>query len=143
MMQVETTGQSRHSVLGIPAAALAALPLCPACYSAYAGILSALGLTAPAFSSPTVQTLLTLLFLSAALGALLYKAKSRRGYGPLALGIAAAVALSFAKFVMGSDPFIYAGVAMLVLAGVWNVWPRPDEACEIALNGAGPPQAES
>ena len=137
----ETTRQSRHSVLGIPAAALAALPLCPACYPAYAGILSALGLTT--LSSAGAQTVLTLLFLSAALGALLYRAKSRRGYGPLALGIAAAIALSFAKFVMGSDPFIYAGVAVLVLAGVWNVWPRPNAACDISLDGVEPSQAES
>ena len=125
-----------RSVLGIPAAGLTALPLCPACYPAYAGILSALGLTA--LSDTTVQTVLTILFLSAALGALLYKAKSRRGYGPLALGIAAAVALSFAKFVMGSDPIVYAAVGVLVLAGLWNVWPRPNAACEVALAGADP-----
>ncbi len=137
----ETTQQRRHGVLGIPAAALAALPLCPACYPAYAGILSALGLTA--LSSTTVQTLLTLLFLSAALGALFYKAKSRRGYGPLALGAAASVVLSFSKFVMGSDPITYAAVGVLVLAGLWNVWPRTVAACELATDGAAPSQAKS
>ncbi len=137
----ETTQQRRHSVLGIPAAAFAALPLCPACYPAYAGILSGLGLTA--LSSTTVQTVLTRRFLSAALGALLYKAKSRRGYGPLALGTAASIALSFAKFVMGSDPITYAAVGVLVLAGLWNVWPRPDAACEFATDAAAPSQAKS
>ena len=137
----ETTGHDGRSVLGIPAAALAALPLCPACYPAYAGILSALGLTA--LSDTTVQTGLTVLFLSAALGALLYKAKSRRGYGPLALGTAASVALSISKFVMGSDPITYAAVGVLVLAGLWNVWLRVDAACEIALDGADPSRAES
>ncbi len=118
----ETTRRNGRSVLGIPAAALAALPLCPACYPAYAGVLSALGLTA--LSNTTVQTVLTVLFLSAALGALFYKAKSRRGYGPLALGAAASAVLSFAKFVMGSDPITYVAVGALVLAGLWNVWPR-------------------
>ena len=111
-----------RSVLGIPAAALAALPLCPACYPAYAGILSALGLTA--LSSTTAHTLMTIIFVSTALGALLYKARSRRGYGPFALGALASVVLSFAKFVMGSDPITYIAVSALVLAGVWNVLPR-------------------
>ncbi len=137
----ETRRRNGRSVLGIPAAALAALPLCPVCYPAYAGILSALGLTA--LSDTTVQTVLTVLFLSAALGALLYKAKSRRGYGPLALGTAASVALSLSKFVMGSDPITYAAVGVLVLAGLWNVWPRAGAACEIALDGTEPSQAKS
>ena len=137
----ETAPRNGRSVMGIPAAAFAALPLCPACYPAYAGILSALGLSA--LSDTTLQTGLTVLFLSAALGALFYKAKSRRGYGPLALGTAASVALSFSKFVMGSDPVTYAAVGVLVLAGVWNVWPRAHEACEIALDGAEPSRAES
>ncbi len=137
----ETTRPNGRSVAGIPAAALAALPLCPACYPAYAGILSALGLTA--LSDTTVQTVLTVLFVSAALGALLYQAKSRRGYGPLALGTAASVALSFSKFVMGSDPITYAAVGVLVVAGLWNVWPRADAECEIALDGAQPRNAES
>ncbi len=140
-MTVEKTRRNGRSILGIPAAALAALPLCPACYPAYAGILSSLGLTA--LSNTTVQTVLTILFLAAALCALLYKAKSRRGYGPFALGMAASLALSFAKFVMGSDPITYAAVGVLVLAGFWNVWPRVDVASEIALDRVGPSQAES
>ena len=82
-------------------------------------------------------------FLSVAFGALLYKAKSRRGYGPLALGTAASVGLSFSKFVMGSDPITYAAVGVLMLAGFWNVWPRPEAACEIALDGTEPSQVES
>ncbi len=136
----KATRPNGRSHLGIPAAALAALPLCPAGYPAYAGILSAVGLTA--LSDTTVQTVLTVLFLSAALGALLYKAKSRRGYGPLALGMAASVALSISKFVMGSDPITYAAVGVLVVAGLWNVWPRVDAACEIAFDGAESSQAK-
>ena len=136
----ETTRRNGRSVLGIPAAAFAALPLCPACYPAYAGILSTLGLTA--LLDTTVQTGLTVLFLSAALAALLYKAKSRRGYGPLALGTVASVALSFSKFVMGSDPISYVAVGVLVLAGLWNVWPRADAAYEIPPGGPEPFQAK-
>ncbi len=136
----ETTRRNGRSVLGIPAAGLTALPLCPACYPAYAGILSTLGLTT--LLDTTVQTVLTVLLVSVALGALLFKAKSRRGYGPFALGASASAVLGFSKFVMGSDPITYAAVGVLVLAGLWNVWPRADAACEIAL-GAETSQAES
>ncbi len=137
----ETPGRNGRLVPGIPAAGLTALPLCPACYPAYAGILSALGLTA--LLDTTVQTVLTVLLLSVALGALLFRAKSRRGYGPFAIGASASAVLGFSKFVMGSDPITYAAVGVLVLAGLWNVWPRADAACEIALDGADPSRAES
>ena len=137
----DTAGRNGRSVLGVPAAALTALPLCPACYPAYAGILSALGLGA--LMDTTIQTLLSLLFLSVALGALLYKARSRRGYGPFALGAAASAILGFSKFLMGADLITYAAVGVLVLAGLWNVWPRADAVCEIALDDAEPSQAKS
>ncbi len=137
----EATGREGRSVLGVPAAALTALPLCPACYPAYAGILSSLGLTA--LLDTTVQMSLTVLFLAVALGALLFKARSRRGYGPFALGASASVMLGLSKFVMGSDPFTYTAVGVLVLAGLLNVWPRADAACEIVLERAEPSQAES
>ena len=127
-----TTRRYEHSFLGLPASALAALPLCPTCYPAYAGILSALGLSV--LEDTRVQMFLTVLFLSVALGALLYRAKSRRGYGPFALGTSAAVVVLFAKFVMASDPIIYAGVGVLVIASLWNVWPRANAACEIGSN---------
>ncbi len=140
-MVAEKNGREGRSVLGVPASALTALPLCPACYPAYAGILSALGLTA--LLDTTVQMILTVLFLSVALGALLFKAKSRRGYGPFALGASASTLLGFSKFVMGSDPVTYTAVGVLVLAGIWNVWPRADAACEISLQGGKPSQAES
>ncbi len=130
-----------RSVLGIPAAGLTALPLCPACYPAYAGVLSALGLTA--LLDTTAQIVLTVLLLSVALGALLFKAESRWGYGPFALGASASTLLGFSKFVMGSDPITYAAVGMLVLAGLWNVWPRADAACAIAIDGAATSQVES
>ena len=140
-MVAEKNGREGRSVLGVPASALTALPLCPACYPAYAGILSALGLTA--LLDTTVQMILTVLLLSVALGALLFKAKSRRGYGPFALGASASTLLGFSKFVMGSDPVTYTAVGVLVLAGIWNVWPRADAACEISLQGGKPSQAES
>ena len=65
-----------------------------------------------------IQTYMTVLFLAVALGALLYRAKSRRGYGPFALGASATLVVLFAKLVMGSDPIIYAGVGILMISGI-------------------------
>ena len=137
---MEEGERKRFAVLGIPASALAALPLCPACYPAYAGILSALGLSV--LADTTVQTVLTVLLLAVALGGLLYDAKSRRGYGPFALGAVTAAVLAFSKFVMGSDPITYAGVGVLALAGLWNVWPRVETAREIGIDLARPAALE-
>ena len=137
----EISRRNGRSVMGIPAAALAALPLCPACYPVYAGILSALGLSA--LSNTMVQSLLTVLFLVVANAALLYRARSRRGYGPFALGAAASVVLVFSKFIMGSDSITYAGVGVLVIAGLWNVWPKPNAACEIEIEAVTATRVES
>ncbi len=114
-------------MLGIPAAALAALPLCPACYPAYAGILSALGLGA--LASVTAQTLLTTVLLAAALASLLYRARARRGYRPFLLGVLATVVIVVSKFALGIDALTYAAVAVLVGAGIWNLWQRPAATC--------------
>ena len=51
-------------------------------------------------------------------------AKTRHGYGPLALGLVAATAVLIYEFLFSSTPFVYVGVALLVGASVWNAWPR-------------------
>lgn len=106
---------------GLPLSGLAALPACPACYPAYAGILSSLGLTA--FVTPQAQAWLTALFLGGVVAALAWRARSRRGNGPLALGAVAALVVVGAKYALGFDALTYVGVALLVAAGIWNVWP--------------------
>ena len=124
----ERAGGSGRAALGIPMSALTALPVCPACYPAYAGILSALGLGA--LANTTAQTVLTGVLLSAALIALLYRASSRRGLGPFAVGAIATLVVIASKFVLGLDGGTYLGVGVLVLASVWNVWPRADAASQ-------------
>ena len=121
---LERTGKNGRTALGIPISALAALPVCPACYPAYAGVLSALGLGA--LANTTAQIALTVLLLSVALGALFYRARSRRGLGPFAVGVVATLGVVGSKFVLGFDAGTYAGVAVLVVSGVWNAWPRAD-----------------
>src|SRR5436190_1846488 len=63
---------------------------------------------------------LTATFLALAVFALGFRARRRRGYGPLAVGLAAAGLLLVGKFVLDS------AVAALVGASLWNAWPaRP------------------
>lgn len=65
---------------------------------------------------------LTVVFLTAAVAALGVRAKRRRGYGPLVLGIVAAFAMILGKFAIDSNIAVYAGLVVLVSASVWNSW---------------------
>ncbi len=114
-------GPSTASLVGIPAAALAALPFCPACYPMYAGILTSLGLSP--LSHTGVQATLTLAFLAVSLAALAFRAMARSGYAPLAAGCIASLVVLSGKFGLGIDAMTFSGIAVLVLASVWNVWP--------------------
>lgn len=108
----------------IPGIGVALLPkvVCPLCWPAYAGILSAAGLT---FLMEDRWLLpISAVLLLAALAALAWKARSRRGYGPLALGALSSSAILVARFVWGATPIVYVGVAALVFACIWNAWPR-------------------
>ena len=67
---------------------------------------------------------LTVLFLLISIGALGFRAKHRRGYAPLALGILSSVGVILGKFVLDSDLVMYGGVVLLVAASLWNAWPR-------------------
>ena len=114
--------RDRAALFGLPLSGLAALPACPACYPAYAGILSSLGLTG--LVNPSAQAWLTALFLIGALAALAWRATARRGLAPLALGALGAGVVVGGKYALGADALTYVGVALLVGAGIWNVWPR-------------------
>lgn len=116
-----------------PAIGLALLPklTCAACWPAYTGLLSALGL---GFMDYTPYLLpLIALFMTLTLASLLYRARERRGYGPAALGLAAAVGVLVGKFMYASDVALYSGVALLVGASLWRAWPKlsgsPCPAC--------------
>ncbi|MEE8551120.1 MAG: hypothetical protein V3T08_07705 [Gemmatimonadota bacterium] len=117
---------TRATWTGLPASALTALPACPACYPAYAGVLSSLGLGA--LNSVGAQAIITVAFLIAALGALFYRARARRGLGPFVLGLVAAVTVIGTKFVLGWEPGSYGGVGVLMGACVWNAWPVREES---------------
>lgn len=125
-----TTGSSKRrarwfsGAAVIPGIGVAFLPklACPACWPAYAGVLSSLGLGFLVESRYLL--VLTTVFLIAALGALAFRASSRRGFGPFGLGLVASVMILFGKFALESDVTMYVGVGILVSASLWNSWPR-------------------
>jgi len=120
----KASGGWRLNMAVFPSLGLALMPklACPACWPAYAGLLGSLGL---GFLIKAEWLLpLTAAFLVIAVSALAYGAKRRRGYGPFLLGLAAGAAVLFGKFTFDSDPAMYAGIALLMAASLWNTWPR-------------------
>jgi hypothetical protein len=79
---------------------------------------------------------LTALSLLLAVGALGFLANRRREYGPLAVGLVAAVALVLGKFVVDSNVAVYGDIAGLVGASLWNTWLK-------RLKGVSPAPAET
>ncbi len=67
---------------------------------------------------------LTVFSLALAVAALGFRARRRRGYGPLALGLLAAALVVLGKFTWDWNLAVYGGLAALVGASVWNSWPR-------------------
>ncbi len=119
-------------------ASLLPVGICPACWPAYAGLLSALGLgflLESRFLFPLTAALFGLALLS--LG---YRARTRRGYRPLALGGVGVALVLGGKFLFPMNVALYAGLVILVAASVWNSWPRKASAsgsCPSCVPGAG------
>jgi glutaredoxin len=67
---------------------------------------------------------LTALMLLLAVSALGFRADRRRGYGPFAVGVLAAVLVIVAKFAWESGGMTYGGIVLLVGSSVWNSWPK-------------------
>ena len=130
----------RSSLATLPGIGTSLLPagLCPACWPAYAGLLSSLGL---GFLLKTSYLLpLTALFVLIALGALAFRAKTRRGYGPFVIGLLASGIVLGGKFALGLDVAMYGGIALLVVASLWNAWPRmlaksDNDVCPVCASG--------
>jgi len=138
---IQKTEPRRLQASLLPTFGVALLPKlsCPACWPAYSGLLSSMGLN---FVNYTPYLLpLTLIFIGLAVGALAYKARQRRGYAPLYLGLIAGATLIVGKFNFNSDTTMYIGMAMLVAASLWNAWPRrnlQDPACPACASPGQP-----
>ncbi len=114
----------RSSLAVLPGVGVTLVPvgLCLACWPAYAGVLSAMGIGLVLKTAYLLPV--TALFLLIAVGALVFRARTRRGYGPFIFGLAASVIVLIGKFVFVSDTAMYGGIALLMAASVWNAWPR-------------------
>ncbi|MDH5633747.1 MAG: hypothetical protein OEZ10_12235 [Gammaproteobacteria bacterium] len=111
----------------VPVIGTALMPklFCPACWPAYAGVLGSFGI---GFVNYTPWLMpLTLFFSVAVLVSLLWKADQRRGYNPFVAGLVSVVLIMVGKFVSESDLSMYAGLAGLIAASLWNSWPRTPE----------------
>jgi hypothetical protein len=113
----------RTGVAMLPALAIAALPKCPLCLMA---VLSIFGLGSIVKASWLLP--LMLFFLGLALAALALRARRRRGYGPLLLGIGGALFILSGKFYLNHDSMIYAGAFFLISASVWSTLPTKDSS---------------
>ena len=116
---------------GVGAALLPALT-CPACWPAYAGLLSSLGLGFVDYTPWVVPVMAV--FLLIALGSLAWQGIRRKLWAPFVLGLSGVLLLLAGKFFMASETLLYSGVALLIVASVWNAWPRkacaaPDDSC--------------
>lgn len=90
--------------------------------SASAGLLGSMGL---AFLLKTTYLLpLMVGAMVVAVVGLGYRAGQRRGYGPLMVGMLAASLLMLGRFVVVSNVMMYLGGGLLIVASVWNSWPR-------------------
>jgi mercuric ion transport protein len=94
---------------------------CPICWAGHAALLTSLGLNFAA--SNTFLLSATSVFLMARLATLVYHARRRRGYGPFLLGLVASGAV-FTKFILAVNPLLNLGIVLLIIASLWNSWPR-------------------
>lgn len=113
-----------RSLPSLPSVGAAFLPVggCPACWPVYSAVLASLGLTFLLDSAYILWVTLTLL--GVALVALAFRAKARRGFGPLLLGAASVGLILLFKFAWISAPLVYVGLSGLVIASFWNSWPK-------------------
>src|SRR3954462_15535166 len=114
----------RRTVAVLPGIGVSLLPklTCPMCWPAYAGLLTAVGLGF--LISARYLLALTAFVLTLSVGALAFRARHRRSYGPAALGVVSAALTLVGKFQFESLPAMYTGLTLLLIASIWNSWPR-------------------
>lgn len=108
----------------LPGVGVSLLPklTCPLCWPAYAGLLTTFGLGF--LMSERYLFGVTAVFLVISVGALAYRNRNRRGIAPAVLGLVGAAIVLVGKFQLESINAMYAGLALLIAASVWNSWPR-------------------
>jgi len=118
----------RQGLVALPSIGVSMLPklACPACWPVYAGLLTSIGLGF--LISVRYLLPLTVAFLVLVVAAMLFRARERRGYGPFALAVFATSGVLMGKFVWDTRPAVYGAIGLLVIASLWNTWPRRNNA---------------
>ena len=114
----------KQGLLAMPGIGVALLPklFCPLCWPLYAGVVSSVGL---GFLVGTTYLIpITSVFLILTLAVLAFRARQRRGFGPFLIGLVASAAVLIGKFYLESNALVYGGVGLLVVASLWNAFPR-------------------
>ncbi len=114
----------KQTLATMPGIGVSLLPklACPLCWPAYAGLLSSVGLGF--LISARYLLPVTAAFLALTLAVLVFRARSRHGYGPFLVGLVAVVVVIVGKFEWESNLSLYGAVGLLVVASVWNAWPQ-------------------
>jgi hypothetical protein len=110
---------------------------CPLCWPAYVGLLTSFGLGF--LLSEKYLFAVTASALAVSVAALAYRWRERRGLRPMLLGLAGAAAILLGKFYIDFLPLVYAGLAALLAASVWNIWPRkaaPETLVQLEVKGS-------
>lgn len=113
------------NVAGVfPAVGVGLLPkmTCPACWPAYSWLLGVLGLEFINFTPWLFP--ITTAFLALSVFILACRGKQRRGYGPFFLGLMGSGLLIAGKFQFNRSLITNSGILILMLAFLWNGWPR-------------------
>jgi hypothetical protein len=116
------SGHWLGSLATVPGALVALLPAatCPACLGAYFGVLSALGLGFLLTNRVLVPVVVGFLVLGIAIIA--WSTVSHRRFGPLIATLAGSGAVAAGRLIWSIPTMLYAGVALLVGASLWNLW---------------------
>ena len=105
----------------VPGAILSFLPsaACPACLGAYGAVLSSLGLGV--LVNQRVLAPLVGIFLVIGLAGMVWTARGRKQYGPLALSVAGSVGIVLGGLVWYIPVLLYCGTAGVIGASIWNL----------------------
>ncbi len=101
--------------------AIALFPKCPICWAAYMGLFGSIGLSNVAYQPWLYPVLIGSLLLYFA--ALLYRARSRNGYGPFAISLVGGICLGLFQWTEIYS-LMYVAVGFFLLGSIWNVLPR-------------------
>lgn len=111
----------------LPALAVAMLPKCPLCLMSVLSVVGLGSLISVTWLFPLTVSLLGLVVAVQAWGA--YR---RRSYKPVLMSLAGAAAVLLGRFQIEFMPLVYAGMAMLIGASLWNYWVKKKASDEAA-----------